>query len=233
MIKLINSEGEQRILPSTIFFKRVPFDLNVPFQHLPGRDGAIITGTPTIQPRLFTLEGRIYHQGDKEKVKREADSLLVFLMAVPIEVHLGDRFLVSYPQGMPQQWIDEGIELELQIPMLAADPYFYGELVELTLEGAEIIVVSGNARAIPFIKTENSAADFTMTNNRTNQEVRITGASGIIEIDNFNHRVKVEGVDRLDLANDEWLISGFSLLPGENLVSVNAKAKLSFRPRWL
>ena len=89
------------------------------------------------------------------------------------------------------------------------------------------------AMLLSLLLKENSAADFTMTNNRTNQEVRITGASGIIEIDNFNHKVKVEGVDRLDLANDEWLISGFSLLPGENLVSVNAKAKLSFRPRWL
>lgn len=233
MIKLINSEGEQKTLPSTIFFKRVPFDLNVPFQHLPGRDGAIVTGKPTIQPRLFTLEGRIYHQGNKEKVKREADSLLAFLMNAPVEVHLGDRFLISYPQGMPQQWIDEGIELDLQIPMLAADPYLYGAYAELALEGTESIVVDGNAPSIPFIKVENGVADFTVTNNRTNQEIRIAGASGVIEIDNLNHRVKVEGVDRLDLANDEWLISGFSLLPGENLVSANTKVKLSFRPRWL
>ncbi len=233
MIRLINAAGAQITLPPTMFLSKVPFDLYLGVQRLYGKNGAVVTGKSTLMPREFSLEGRIYYPNDKERIRMEADELLLFLMSPPIKVYQGDRFLHSYPLGAPQHWIDGGIELDLQIPMIAPDPYWYGDEISLTISSAQTIEVTGNAVAVPFIETTSSMPDLSVKNSHTGQEIKILGANGKVEIDNFNHSITVDGERRVDLGNDEWLVHGFSLLPGENLITTNKEIKLIYRPRWL
>ena len=234
MIKLTNALGAEKILPLTMSFKRVPLEIDVPSQPLYGLDGEVRTGKPTLRARQFALEGRIYYP-DKGRIERELDALLSFLMHPPIEVYrlrYHDRFLRAHALGAPQDWIDLGAELGLQIPMIALDPYWYGQEVEVTVTGTQTITVDGNAPTYPLIKTVNSVMELSVTNQLTGQSITVSGTSGVVEVDNTNYSVTIDGESRLDLANEDWLLTGFELLPGENQITSNTPIAMTYRPRW-
>ena len=234
MIRLTNALGAEKVLPLTMSFRRVHFDIDVPSQPLLGLDGDVVTGKSTLRPRQFTLEGGIYHR-DKERIRQELDSILSFLMHPPVEVyrqHYHDRFLRAYPLGTTQDWLDAGAELQLRIPMVALDPYWYGQEVEVAVSDAQVIEVDGTAPTYPLIRTVNSVYSLTVSNGTTGKSIDYDGASGIIEIDNARHTVTADGTNRLDLVNDEWLIAGFELLPGENTITTSTPITVTYRPRW-
>lgn len=235
MIKLTNALGAEKLLPETMIFKQVPFDLHLPFQQLYGRDGAVKTGKTTISPRQFVLDGRIYYPGDKGRIERELDSILSFLMHPPVEVyrlHTHDRFLRAYPLGAPQDWIDLGIELGLRIPMIALDPYWYGQEITVQVDGTQAIEVDGTAPTYPLIKTTGSVSSLTVSNQLTGKEFVVAGATGVIEVDNADHIVTVDGINRLDLVNEDWFLAGFDLLPGQNQITTNTPITVAYRSRW-
>ena len=234
MIKLTNALGAEKILPLTMSFKRVPFDIDVPSQPLYGRDGDVVTGKPTLRPRQFTLEGSIYHW-DKGRIEQEFDALLSFLMKAPIEVyrhHRHDRFLCAWALGAPQDWLDGGAELALRIPMIALDPYWYGQEVTVQVDGTQTITVEGTAPTYPLITTAGSVSNLTVSNLLTGKEFAVAGATGVIEVDNADHTVTVDGINRLDLVNEDWFLAGFDLLPGQNQITTNTPITLTYRPRW-
>lgn len=233
MIKLINRQGAQMILPATIIFKRVPLAIDVPSQPLYGRDGAVKTGKSTIQPRQFSLEGRIYYP-DRARIRQEMDELLPFLMQPPLEVyrhHEDTRCLTAYPLGAPQDWIDDGAELELQVPMIALDPYWYGPEATVQVSGTQAVEVEGTAPVHPLIRTTGSVSGLVVTNHTTNETLIVSGA-GVIEVDNDDFTCRINGENRLDAVNPEWLILGFRLLPGENQIETNRAIEMVYRPRW-
>lgn len=235
MIKLINARGIERLLPETIILKHIPFGISVPYQRLVGRDGAVITGKSTREPLQFALEGRIYYP-QKERIEQELDALLSLLAHPPIKVYrlyTKARYLIAYPLGARQDWIDKGAELGISIPMVALDPYWYGPEVELNLSGTQTISVDGTEPSIPFIRTTGSASSLTVSNQTTGKQIVVSGASGVIRVDSINHVLTIDGVERLDLVNDAWLLYGFELLPGNNRVSTNTQITMTYRPRWL
>ena len=236
MIKLTNALGAEKILPLTMSFRRVPLEIDVPSQPLLGLDGDVVTGKSTLRPRQFTLEGGIYHP-NKEHIRQELDSILSFLMHPPVEVyrqHYHDRFLRAHPLGAPQDWLDGGAELQLRIPMIAHDPYWYGPEVEVTVSGTQTITVEGNAPTMPLITTTSSVSSLTVSNLLTGKGFAVSGATGVIEVDNDerNPSVVVGGVSRLDLISEPWLLNGFELLPGANQITTNTPITVTYRPRW-
>jgi len=236
VIRLTNALGAEKILPLTMFFKRVPLEIEVPSQPLFGLDGDVVTGKPTLRPRQFVLDGRIYYP-DKDRIERELDSLLSLLMKPPIEVyrqHYHDRFLRAYPLGAPQDWIDDGAELGLQIPMIAHDPYWYGPEVTVNISGTQTIMVEGTAPTYPLITTAGSVSRLAVSNALTGQEFVVTGATGVIEVDcdKRNLSVTVGGINRVDLIDDNWVLHSWALLPGENQITTNRPITLVYRPRW-
>jgi phage-related protein len=236
MVRLTNALGAEKVLPLTMSFRRVPLDIEVPSQPLYGLDGDVVTGKPTLRPRQFTLEGGIYHS-NKEHIRQELDSILSFLMHPPVEVyrqHYHDRFLKAYPMGGLQDWLDAGAELQLRIPMVALDPYWYGQEVTATVSGTQTIEVAGTAPTYPVIKTTGSASSLTVTNTLTGKVFTVTGASGVIEVscDPRDMTVRIGGANRLDCIDEDWLIGGWALLPGENQITTNTPITLTYRPRW-
>ena len=236
MIRLTNALGAEKILPLTMFFKRVPLEIDVPTQPLLGLDGGVVTGKPTLRPRQFVLDGRIYYP-DKDRIERELDSLLSLLMKPPIEVyrqHYHDRFLRAYPLGAPQDWIDDGAELGLQIPMIAHDPYWYGPEVTVNISGTQTITVEGTAPTYPLITTASSVSSLVVSNALTGKEFVVAGATGVIEVDcdKRNMSVTVGGINRVDLIDDDWVLHSWALLPGENQITTNTPITLVYRPRW-
>jgi len=236
VIKLTNALGAEKILPLTMFFKRVPLEIEVPSQPLFGLDGDVVTGKPTLRPRQFTLEGRIYHP-NKERIRQELDSILSFLMHPPIEVyrhHTHDRFLRARALGAPQDWIDLGAELSLQIPMIAHDPYWYGPEVTVNISGTQTITVEGTAPTYPLITTAGSVSSLVVSNALTGQGFVVAGATGVIEVDcdKRNMSVTVGGINRVDLIDDDWVLHSWPLLPGENQITTNTPITVTYRPRW-
>jgi phage-related protein len=234
VIKLTNALGAEKILPLTMSFRRVPLEIDVPSQPLLGLDGDVVTGKSTLRPRQFTLEGGIYHR-DKGRIERELDALLSFLMRSPVEVyrqHYHDRFLRAHPLGAPQDWLDGGAELQLRIPMIAHDPYWYGPEVSVQVSGTQTIVVDGTAPTYPIIKTAGSVSSLSISNGLTGHALTVSGATGVIEINNEQYTVTVDGESRLDLVNDDWLLAGFELVPGQNELITTTPITLTYRPRW-
>jgi phage-related protein len=236
VIRLTNALGAEKILPLTMFFKRVPLEIEVPSQPLFRLDGDVVTGKPTLRPRQFVLDGRIYYP-DKDRIERELDSLLSLLMKPPIEVyrqHYHDRFLRAYPLGAPQDWIDVGAELGLQIPMIAHDPYWYGPEVTVNISGTQTITVDGTAPTYPLITTASSVSSLVVSNALTGQEFVVAGATGVIEVDcdERNMSVTVGGINRIDLIDDDWVLHSWALLPGANQITTNTPIMVTYRPRW-
>jgi len=234
VIRLTNALGAEIILPLTMSFRRVPLDIEVPSQPLYGRDGDVRTGKTTLRPRQFVLEGSVYYP-DKERIRQKLDGILSFLMRPPIEVyrqHYHDRFLRAYPMGTVQDWLDAGAELQLRIPMIAHDPYWLGPEVEVTVTGTQTITVDGTAPACPLIKTASSVTGLMVVNWATGQEILVEGETGVIEVDSYNFTVTVDDVTRLDLVNDDWLLAGFELVPGQNKLVTTTPITLTYRPRW-
>ena len=156
-------------------------------------------------------------------------------MPPPIEVyrqHYHDRFLRSYALGGPQDWLDAGAELQLRVPMIALDPYWYGQEVEVTVSDTQTIIVDGNAPTMPLITTTGSVSSLTASNLLTGKAFTVTGTTGVIEVDNAEHAVTVDGINRLDLVNGDWLLYGFELLPGQNIITTNTPITVTYRPRW-
>jgi phage-related protein len=236
VVRLTNALGAEKILPLTMFFKRVPLEIEVPSQPLYGLDGDVVTGKPTLRPRQFTLEGRIYYP-NKERIRQELDSILSFLMHPPIEVyrhHTHDRFLRAHALGAPQDWIDLGAELSLQIPMIAHDPYWYGQEVTVNISGTKTVTVDGTAPTYPLITTASSVSSLVVSNALTGQEFVVAGATGVIKVDcdERNMSVTVNGANRVDLIDDDWVLHSWALLPGENQITTNTPITLVYRPRW-
>jgi phage-related protein len=230
VVRLTNALGAEKILPLTMSFKRVPLDFDVPIQPLSGRDGAVKTGKTTLRERQFILEGGIYHN-----TRQELDSILSFLMHPPIEVyrqHYHDRFLKAEPLGAPQDWANLDRELTLRIPMIAMDPYWYGQEVVEQITGTQTITVDGTAPTHPLIATTGPVSNLTVYNALTGKSVVVDGATGIVEVDNARFTVSVSDINRLDLVNENWLLYGWELLPGDNVITTNTPITLIYRPRW-
>lgn len=246
MIKLVNRMGAERRLPPTILFKRVPFAVQVPYQAIIGGDGAVKTGKETVQPRQFVLEGRIYYPGDKERIRQELDGLLSFLMRPPIEVHHHGRFLRAHPLGAPQDWIDEGAELGLQLPMVALDPYWYGAEVVETEEDADEweIEVAGTAPTHPIVMVRVTApgGPLIISNNENGLYIYVEGpfqAGNVVTLNTatFEAVLASSGVETpiIDRLGDEFVAHGFELVPGSNALQYTgptADVMITYRPRW-
>jgi hypothetical protein len=234
MVRLVNSKGAEKLLPKTILLKRIISNIQLPYQVMSG-GGAVKTGKPTKQPKQFALEGRIYFP-DKELIEQEYDALLEFLQYTPIEVyrdHTQIRFLKSYPLGAQEDWIDLGEELDLQIPMIALDPYWYGQEVTTLIEDTQTIAVEGTEPTYPWITVMEPTASLNLTNALSGRTLQITlDNPGYIAIDCANFTVWINDVSRLDAVNDDFKLNGFYLLPGEQQITTNVDITLLYRPRW-
>jgi hypothetical protein len=233
MIKLINARGIERLLPETIILKQIPFGISIPYQRLVGRDGAVVTGKPTREPRQFALEGRIYYP-EKERIEQELDALLSLLAHPPVKVYrlyTRARYLTAYPLGAPQDWIDKGAELGISIPMIALDPYWYGPAAEVGVTGTNTVHVDCTAPVIPVISTVDSVSGLTVVNQTTGQQVTVSKAGRIV-VDNEHFTVLVDNEPALDAAGEDWVLYGFELAPGDNVITTNAPINIVYRHRW-
>lgn len=233
MIRLVNRYGAEKILPRTISIPQIPLDINVPSQSLYGLPGAVKTGQSTLGPRQFTIQGTIINR-NKADTRQELDLLLPFLMEPPIEVyrhHEDTRHIRAYPLGGPQEWLTGDAELRLRVPMIALDPHWYGPQATVEVATAQVVEVDGNAPVAPYMRTTSSAGGLTVTSATTGDKLIVTG-SGVIEVDNTEFTCLINGNNRLDAVNAEWLLTGFSLLPGANAITTSAPIEMIFRPRW-
>lgn len=248
MIRLVNAAGAKLTLPTTISFRRVPLSIGVPIVNNSGGDGAVVVGRSRLEARRFSLSGSIYYP-DKQQIRDEADKLLQFLQRRPIEVFKwsdSERRLYSYPQGLPQDWVDAGAELQIDIPMLAPDPLWYGD--EVTHEEAEAstwnVDLDGTAPALPVVKftVTETGNGLQLTNTNTGQTIELDGsyqAGDVVTVDTATFdAARTRGAETepiIDRMSDWFVASGFELQPGLNTLQYTGPRtdiSMTFRPRW-
>lgn len=249
MIRLVNSAGATLALPSTISFRQVPLTIGIPTAPNAHGDGGIVVGRIRLEPRQFTLSGSIYFS-DRQPIRDFLDILLQFLQHPPIEVFKwpapDPRRLFAYPLGVPQDWMDAGAELGINIPMVAPDPYWYGDEVEVAQLDAGLwdVDVDGTAPTHPVVTIRVRAAGgpLVIRHMSTGRLIDIVGnyAPGdVVRVDTatFTAALQSEGVETpiIDRLGNEFVGNGFSLLPGANALQYtgpDADVTLSWRPRW-
>ncbi len=241
MIKMVNKLGATKLFSLTMSFGRVPLSFSRPTARLYG-DGAVIVGKMTMEPRRFNVAGTIYYQ-NMDLVPKELDSILEFLTHPPIQVykdHSIERYLVAHPLGAPQDWVDLGAEIVVDIPMAAADPYWYGEEITKTASGAGSVALSvenkGTAPTCPTIDVV-AGGNIAIENTTSGQSVAVSSSAGdIIRIDCAKMQVTINGELALGSVNDGWLLNSLSLWPGENNLALTGAGEntitITYRPKW-
>lgn len=244
MIQLRNRLGATITLPATISWRRVPLAIGGPFVANAHGDGSVSVGRRRIEARQFTLSGSVYYPS-RERIRQEADTILAFLQHPPIEVFRGvedERRLYAYPQGVSQDWVDAGAELVIDIPMIAPDPYWYGNEVTHTETAAATwqIELGGTAPTHPVVRIALSASGtgLSVTNEATGQAIALGGdyqAGSLVTIDTAGYHADVDGEPVVDRLANTFIASGFVLWPGVNTLAYSgptADVTLIYRPRW-
>lgn len=251
MIRMSNKLGATLTLPLGVSWRQVPFGISVPSVANAQGEGTVIVGRSRLESRQFTLSGSIYYPS-KAQIRAKADELLAFLRHPPIEVFpdtTTERRLIAYPLGMPQDWLDAGAELVVSLPMLAPDPYWYGTLVEDTVQGLSSedtwqVTVDGTAPTLPVVRVTvgTPGQGLSIEHVGTGEMIDLTGdylAGDVITVDTARYTAILQRgetvagiVDRL---SDGFVSAGFALMPGVNQLEITGAAgtvTLTYRPRW-
>lgn len=229
MIKLVNRLGTEKELPVTFYISEMPFDVDLPTQPVYGRSGVVRTGIKTIRDRRFAIEGTLINDA-----RTELDLLMAFLHETPLQCYpnnLNDRFLIVDLVGAPQTLRMRGKEIKVRLQLQALDPLWYGAEKTETITDTKKITVAGTVLTSPLIKTVSATTELNVSNGAQNIKV-LAGDAAMIEIDNENYICKVNNVNRPDLINDQWLIDGFHLFPGENTITTNVPIEIIYRSKW-
>ena len=128
-VKLVNNEGQELDLPFTLSWTDTDTTKEVPTIERATGDGAARAGKERVASREFTISGPIYKY-PRHDIKDKLDEIIEFMRFTPIRVYQQDydeRFIYAFPQGDSRSWTDNRKELDLDIPFIAPDPYFYSE----------------------------------------------------------------------------------------------------------
>lgn len=240
MIRLANRLGATLTLPVTISWRRVPLSIEVPTLVNAGGHGSVVVGRSRIEARQFTLSGSIYYP-NRQAVREAVDNLLQFLQHPPIEVFKwpdDERRLYAWPQGAPQDWMDAGAELVIDIPMIAPDPYWYG--TEVSVSAGSTINVSGNAPTPPLVTIQFNASGsgVRLMHNGTGRAIQLAGSfssGSVLVINTARCHATLNGEPVNDRLSDEFIAYGFELVPGANALTYtgpSASVTVTYRPRW-
>ena len=244
-VKLINSRGEELILPFQFSWTDIPRTINVPRSEMATGDGTRRAGKETVEEFSFTVEGTIWDIDRSENIDQR-DSIADFIQYTPIRVYQlpnDDRFVYAHVQDFDQNWQDERTQLDLNIVFAALDPFFYGEqqmqenVISLNEENGysrELTVESeGNRVNFPVIELTitTSGEGFTVQNleNGSNFEYEGELTSGdLLIIDCDSAEVSVNNENKLNNANVEFLVNSFFLNPDGNTLLFESESEIEF-----
>ena len=248
-IQLWNTASAHLELPNGIAWRDIDRRMNVPWERLDG-PGAVESGKSTMEPRRFELRGSIWYP-DNALVETARDDILAFLRLAPIDIARyqgADRTIRAIPTGIPERWLNLRTELQLRIPFVAVDPYFYGALYDETEEITSTphtwtIPAAGNENVEPvvtFIIEGGAAEDIELSNGDQSIELEGEWADGTeIVVDNARYLVTVDDLPAMEHATQDWLLDGFVVGPDDTELTFTADSLSSvhvttrYRPRWI
>lgn len=241
MINMTNSLGISFSLPITIGWDKVAIQKRAEVNEL-AQGGGVIAGRLTYMPRSFNITGSIF-VGEKVANNTFYDELKNFLRYEPIEISRGyDRHILAYMRGIDCNGMDDDAELELNISMIAPDPFFYGAevLEEMDAPGTSPITISGNVGTQPTITvivTSALAEDLAISIG--DYVIDILGdlvLDDVIVINCKDYTVTLNGDSIIGSVGDDFLINGITLFPGESnvIIEMTGTADVAFlyRPLW-
>ena len=238
---LTNRLGASLELQMTMSWTKISHAISIDSERLTG-DGSVFTGS-SVDPRSFTVTGSLYYK-TKTANREKMDELKHFLRYAPIEVDRGDdRNIIAYPSSFDAEWMDDDIEVSLDIGFTALDPYFYGApvTVEQTLTAPDTIAVAPDNEAYPVITLDITGTCTDPTLTCDGQTLAIAGeyTTGVIVVDCKRMRATYGGVGIIGAMNDSWLTDSFLLTQDSISVAFTATGsytidvKIEFRPRYL
>ena len=256
-VKLINNEGQQLDLPFTLSWTDTNTTKEVPIIERATGDGASRAGKERVVSREFTISGPIYKYPRRD-IRDKLDEIIEFMRFTPVRVYQQDydeRFIYAFPQGDSRSWTDNRKELDLDIPFIAPDPYFYSgthiqnNIVVLNTDNdfERIISIETDGTVVSFPKieleiTEGSSSTLEIYNLSTGSFInfdRELTADDTVVIESDQPIVQINEENALNDINDEFLLHGFFLESEENNIEFTSEteikfdSKITYRSRWL
>ena len=237
-IRMINSLGEEKTLPLGLSMPSIDLGIDIPTMPLHAYDGSVVTGSPQVQPRQLEIAGSIYDP-NKSVIRSTWDDLVRFLLQGPLKIYKWeDRYIQAYCQGSHLNWLDDGAELEVRIPLLAPDPYWYGELESHAFSGTQTIINKGNVPVYP--KCRGTSIVPIDLQNTTNGNILTIGRIGAKRVDCAEYTATLQlGQDpnnTINILNDvtspNWFLDSWRLEPGANTIVSQNTIVIEFNPRY-
>ena len=184
------------------------------------------------------LEGIIRTTG-REDALSDYDELLVFLQDAPIKVRnlsRTSRYLTVFPEGWDDTRTSISDRIEFRVALIAYDPFWHDpeETSDQSSSGGNWDFTLNNAGTLRvplrFTLSDGSVSSgtaATFRNDTTDQELVYRGVVATdqeLTVDGETREVTlVDGADttgQLDLIDEEFLVSGLYLAPGDNDIQI-------------
>jgi len=244
MIKMTNSSGISFDLPITFDWDSVNISKRAEVQEL-ALGGGVISGRLSYLPRSFKLKGNLF-VGTSVENNAFYDSLKLFLSYEPIEVSRGNnRYIKGYIKSYDCTGLDLDAELQINISMIAPNPFFYGPEVieEMSVISTETstITVDGSIANYPIITVIIDSTIASGLSIEINDYIfELTGdlvVGDIVEINCKTFGVTLNGISVITSVGEGFLIGGIKLSPNDNsvIISLTGSAEVSilYRPLWI
>ena len=239
MNRIVNALGAQFEL-NFLRLTTIPLDFNVPLVNVNEKSGEVLSGKITTNTRRINIRGPIYDV-NSEQIRNEVNSLLTVIQHPPLQVFFDyeGRFIFAYPLSIPQNWRGYRKDVNIPLQLICPNPFFYGSLIEET-DPIELNN-EGNSPVKPVIEVDFSYSGSSIEiENETNDNI-ITiehdfEEADLLVIDNENFVIELNGENIMNSVDDDWLINGFVLSPGNNELSYTgpeADVTYEYRPKWL
>ena len=247
-VHLTRASGLAYVPPVSLAVRGFVRPRAIPLLSLTGRDGAVVPGRVTLEPRRGTLEGTL-RAATFAGAETLRDELLAALNDAPLQLRLGGagtRFVTVWPESIEDTLTEWPSWPRFSIPLVAPDPYWYAHTETLTdlPAASQVVTNAGNAIVEPVIRVvggTGGASAISVSNTTTGQTVTFSGtvASGQVLLINGSRRtVTRAGVGVLTLMNQAFRTGGLRLAPGANTITRAFTGeittfRLEYRARWL
>lgn len=242
-VKVVNMLGEEMLLPVEMSLQGWPMEANLPGVEVEGKHGQVIDRSMVrLKPRNIRVAGMLggLSKDDADRI-REMIAGFVY-RANPLRLYrhqLSERYMLVDTLSIDHSYITGkfgGRLFNMSIGFRAANPFLLGADQSVTITTASVNAENnGTALVNPEIAIAGAITNPVVTNTTTGQKVGLTmdiGAGTTVVVDCERLTARMNGVNVLSAVNFDFLLKGFNLVPGANIITVTGAGTPNIRITW-
>lgn len=239
-VKFVTARRQTIIMNPSFRVEGVPIERDAPSVELSYHDGAVSEPKAArIRPRQFTISGHFYGDSAAE-CRLQRQRVVQALMQGPVEIYedaLDDQFLMATFIRDTLAYVPQTGRMmaEVSLQFRADSPYYLSAQQSKRLGSGGTINNPGFAPSAPIITIYGAVTNPSVTNTTTGQTLAIddsiaSGTSVLVDCERFT--AQKGGVGIVRALNNAFLIDGFRLDPGSNIITVTGSGTKDVLITW-